>query len=279
MVLAARLFILTLLAAGLSAQSLELYSEFQRVDPFGRILPADRAETPREILSPAVARGAHASFHLAITVPAGENYFLYVASNPEDACTLKLYRERFVKAGAEWIPDALEEAADSPEPGVIPDPAQNIPGQTTRLYLLDIAVPRDAKPGRFRVEAQLKVGTWIVQPLEMRVYSPQVPAAQGGGAAPSIPALSDGADKSAEELLTSYFSGKFNPAQIEPRTVRDVIARDVIQDLLLAGPYDASMPRPAAVKKLWESRGPRKQTGAEWYLKIRDYLYSTGSRP
>jgi hypothetical protein len=239
----------------------------------------DRAETPREILSPAIARGAHASFHLAVSVPPGESYFLYVASNPEGACGIKLYRERFAKTGAEWIPDSLVEVRALPDFGVIPDPAESIPGQTTRVYLLDIAVPADAKPGRFRVEAQLKVGTWIVRPLEVRVFSPQVPALPAAaGAAPRVPALGEGADSSASELLDRYFAGKFDPVRFEPGTVREVILRDVIQDLLLAGPFNAAQPRPAAVRKLWESREPRKKTGAEWYLKIRDYLYATEAR-
>ena len=272
MAIVTRCLLLAFLAYALSAQSLELYSEFQRPDPFGNIVKIDRAETPREILSPAVARGAHASFHLAVSVPIGENYFLYVASNPEDACAVRLYREHFTKSGAEWIPDSLQEVRTLPDFGVMPEPAAVVPGQTTRVYLLDLAIPPDAKSGRFRVEAQLKVGTWIVRPLEIRVTPAQIPTLPAGAAAtPRVPAVEEGADASAVSLLTSYFSGRFSPAPIEPHTVREIILRDVMQDLALAGPFDPAKP---AVRRLWESRGPRAETGAEWYLKIRDYLYS-----
>src|ERR1700686_3004597 len=81
----------------LPAQSIEVYSEFQRVDPFGRIVAADRAETPREILSPAVARNGFASFHVAVSVPPQTNYFLYVVTNPVNACRVALYREHFAR--------------------------------------------------------------------------------------------------------------------------------------------------------------------------------------
>ena len=43
----------------------------------------------------------------------------------------------------------------------MPDPDEDIPGQNTRVYLLDVWIPPDADPGRFRLEAQLKVGYWI----------------------------------------------------------------------------------------------------------------------
>src|ERR1039458_368408 len=56
-------------AAPLAAQSLQIYSEFQRIDPYGRIVPVDRSEYPREILSPELARNAPASFHVAGTLP------------------------------------------------------------------------------------------------------------------------------------------------------------------------------------------------------------------
>ena len=48
---------------------LEIYSEFQRVDPFGRIISNDRAQRPREILSPAIPRNGFASFHIVVTAP------------------------------------------------------------------------------------------------------------------------------------------------------------------------------------------------------------------
>src|SRR5437660_10060473 len=87
----------------LHAQSLEIYSEFQRFDPFGKVVAADRAETPREILSPAVARNGFASFHVVVSVPPESNYFLYIVTNPVDACRVALYKERFIKTSNGWM--------------------------------------------------------------------------------------------------------------------------------------------------------------------------------
>src|SRR5271165_1941302 len=78
-------------------QSVDIYPEFRRGDPFGGVVPADRVIEPREILSPALARNAYASFHIAISVPPKESYLLYVATNPLTACRVALYKEHFVK--------------------------------------------------------------------------------------------------------------------------------------------------------------------------------------
>lgn len=123
-----------LLTVTLSAQTVQIriYSEFQRVDPFGEILAADRAQSPREILSPAVVRNAFASFHVVVTAPANESYFLAAQANPENILRWTLYEEKFAKHGDAWIPDALDEARP-PYYGVIPDPQMSIPGQTTRV--------------------------------------------------------------------------------------------------------------------------------------------------
>ena len=87
-----KLALLPLLAGVACAQSIEIYSEFQRPDPFGGIVRADRATRPREILSPAVPRNGHASFHIAVSVPGKESYLLYVATNPLDACRVTSIR-------------------------------------------------------------------------------------------------------------------------------------------------------------------------------------------
>src|SRR5690348_4403898 len=53
-VIAHRVVILLLLAGPVPAQSLRVLSEFQRADPFGKVVPVDRTEHPREIISPGV---------------------------------------------------------------------------------------------------------------------------------------------------------------------------------------------------------------------------------
>ncbi len=274
-----------LTATALRAQSLEIYSEFQRVDPFGSIVAVDRAEHPREILSPAVPRNGYASFHVVVSVPPKTNYLLYVVTNPLDACRVALYKEHFVKTGGGWIPDTLAEVHRLPDFGAMPDPDEDIPGQNTRVYLLDVWIPPEASPGRFRLEAQLKVGYWIVRPMEVRVISALVPNRSGGrepGRAATLPRVEESADAAATAVLGDYIAargrgmprpyiGALNPTPAEPLTVRDIIRRNAIQDMALAG-------SPQALEKLRKGLPSRKTLGAEWYLRIRDLVYSEAQR-
>ena len=269
-----RIGVLILITAALRAQSLEIYSEFQRVDPFGSIVAVDRAEHPREILSPAVPRNGYASFHVVVSVPPNTNYLLYVVTNPLDACRVALYKEHFVKAGHGWIPDTLAELQRLPDFGAMPDPDQDIRGQNTRVYLLDVWIPPEASPGRFRLEAQLKVGYWIVRPMEVRVIPALVPNGSGGrapGRAAALPRIEEGADAAAAAVLNGYISGAFNPTPAEPVTVRGIIRRNAIQDMALAG-------SPQALEKLRKGLPSRKTLGAEWYLRIRDLVYAEAQR-
>ena len=190
-----RLPVLLLAMAGaLAGQSVDIYSEFSRVDPFGEIVPADRGVGPREILSPAVARNAWASFHVVITAPPATTYLLYVVTNPLNACRVALYKEHFEKTAAGWAPDRLTELTRLPDFGAIPDPADGVDGQTTRAYLLDLWIPPDADVARFRLEVQLKVGTWVVRPMEVRVIAPRVPDLRVATEAVLLPPVSSGAD-------------------------------------------------------------------------------------
>jgi hypothetical protein len=257
-------------ATALRAQSLEIYSEFQRVDPFGNVVAIDRAEHPREILSPAVPRNGYASFHIVVSVPPKTNYLLYVVTNPLDACRVVLYKEHFVKAGDGWIPDVLAEVHRLPDFGAMPDPNADIPGQDTRVYLLDVWIPPEAIPGRFRLEAQLKVGYWIVRPMEVRVIPARVPDRPAGrepGGKATLPPVEEGADAAATTILNDYISGAFTPTPVQPLTVREVIRRNAIQDMALAG-------SPQALENLRKGLPSRKMLGAEWYLRIRDLVYS-----
>jgi hypothetical protein len=269
-----RIGVLILITLALRAQSLEIYSEFQRVDPFGNIVAIDRAEHPREILSPAAARNGHASFHVVVSVPPKTNYLLYVVTNPLNACRVALYKEHFVKTGDGWIPDTLAEVQRLPDFGAMPDPDEDIPGQNTRVYLLDVWVPPDASPGRFRLEAQLKVGYWIVRPMEVRVISARVPDRSAGrepGRTATLPRVEEGADAAATAVLNDYISGAFSPAPAKPLTVRDIIRRNAIQDMALAG-------SPQALEQLRKGLPSRKTLGAEWYLRIRDLVYLEAQR-
>ena len=59
------------MSAGLFAQDISVYSEFERFDPFGQPVAQDRDMQRRELLSPAVPRNGHVSFHVVVTAPAG----------------------------------------------------------------------------------------------------------------------------------------------------------------------------------------------------------------
>ena len=272
------LCVMALALAGrlLPAQSLEVYSEFQRVDPFGGIVAADRAETPREILSPAVARNGFASFHVVVSVPPQTNYFLYVVTNPVSACRVALYKEYFVKTKDGWVPDTLAEVRRLPDFGVMPDPDQQIPGQHARVYLLDVWIPPDAGAGRFRLEVQLKVGYFIVKPMEIRVLEariPDLPAASKQNPPESLPGVEEPADTSAAAPLARYISGEPALPQAVSLTVRGVIRRNAVQDLALARLLDRNRVGPEKIKERWSSLTGSRTRGAERYLGIRDFIY------
>src|ERR1700720_354335 len=78
------------LAGGfLPGQSVQVYSEFAQLNDAGEVVAP---ENPREILSPAVARNAFTSFQLAIQVPHGVKFLVYIGQNPDNAAKVTLYR-------------------------------------------------------------------------------------------------------------------------------------------------------------------------------------------
>jgi len=267
-----------LFAAAACAQSVEIYSEFHRLDPFGAVVASDKALAVREILSPAVARNGFASFHIAVSVPPGESYLLYVVTNPVNACRVALYKEHFVATPAGFVPDPLVEIERLPDFGVMPDPDEKIEGQNTRLYLLDLWIPPGAAVSRFRVEVQLKVGVWTVAPLEVRVLEARVPGitlVPGVARPPVPPPVEAAADASAMQVLADYFTGTQPLSFGRPATLREIIRRNAAQDMALAASLD---PRAGGADALMRRflglcLAPRI-LGAETYLRIRDFLYS-----
>ena len=268
------------MAAGrLTAQTVEIYSEFQRVDPFGELVRADRGAKPREILSPAVARNAWASYHVVVSAPPNTTYLLYFATNPLNACEVKMYREHFAQTPAGWIPDRLTELTQLPDFGFISDPEDAIPGQTARAYLLDFRVRPDAGMGRFRLEVQLKTAIWIIRPMEVRVVAARVPDLRQIATPAALPPLEAGADAAALGPLLDYLDGRAAGSYSAPATVRGIVRRNAIQDMALAATLDPKLAGPDILRPLWEAyvwSGARflpRLTGAEWYLRLRDYLY------
>jgi hypothetical protein len=248
----------------------EIYSEFQRPDPFGGIVEPDRAWKPREILSPAVPRNGFTSFHIAVSIPPKESYFLYVVPNPVTACRVSLYKEHFVKTKAGWIPDRLTELERLPDFGVVPDPEDGVEGQTTRVYLLDLWLPPNADVARFRLEVQLKVADWTIRPMEVRVMPARVPDLPVGADRP-LPDLTLGADAAAVRALSAFWSGAALTMPLPGLTTRGILRRNALQDIALAQ-GDGSIP--ARVLNLFRVNSvftPRV-LGAEWWLRVRDYL-------
>ncbi len=219
----------------LAAQSVQLYSEFQRIDPFGRIVLIDRSVHPREILSPEVPRNAHSVFHVAVTTPENTSYFLYVGSNPANVIETRLYKEEFTRAGEEWIPDGISPIR-TPYFGSIPDFTAAIPGQTTRCYLLDIWVPPQVPVQRVRVEVLMKIGIWYVAPLELRIIEARVPQhdEQFSMVNRQLPDVAERIDLPAMQCLADYLLGLPQTWLGGMTNIRDVVRRDAEQDMAIA---------------------------------------------
>jgi hypothetical protein len=262
----------------LFAQAIEIYPDLRRIDPFGATIPQDRGIVSREVLSPAVVRNAYTSFQIAVRVPPKESYFLYVVTNPLDACRVELYKEHFVRTARGWMPDTLAEVHRLPDFGVMPDPDDSVDGQNTRLYLLDLWIPPNANVARFRVEVQLKVADWTVRPMEVRVMPAVVPDV-AAGRSPAIP-LEAAASLASWQALSSYGGGVMprRPERIE--TLRDILRRNAAQDIALAASLrdESTSPRALLRKALGLFEANTRFTpglwGAEWWLRMRDALYA-----
>ena len=265
--------ILLLAAPALAAQSLDIYSEFQRVDPYGGIVAADRAPVPREILSPGVARNGWASFHVAVHAPANNSYLLYVMTNPVNACRVAMYKEHFVKTAAGWIPDRLTELHRLPDYGFMPDPDDGVPEQTTRVYLLDLWIPPDSGTGRFRLEVQLKTGTWEIRPMEIRVLDARIPERAIGGGMAALPPVDSPADFAAMGPMADFLSGGASRACPPLETVRAAICRNAAQDMALARRVSSV----DAMRGWFLGFNLPRALGAEWWLRVRDRLFAAAA--
>jgi hypothetical protein len=273
-----------LLAGPVLAQSLRVLSEFQRVDPFGDVVPVDRTPQPREILSPGVVRNAFASFHIVASAPEREPFFIYVETNPPDVFRISLYKELYVKSGDGWIPDVLE-PMKQPIFDTLPYFPMPIAGQTTVSYWMDVWVPADAAINRVRLEVLMKIGSgWIMYPMEVRVMPAVAPAIQEHNAA--LPPASARADAAVYGPFRNFLCNAHEPGRKERLTVRRLIHRNAEQDLGLAralegrsGDLRVDLLRRSGVpdKKQWcPSPAQAQPPGAEWFLRVRDAIYRKG---
>jgi len=253
----------------LRAQDINIYSEFQRFDPFGNVVPQDHEVQPREILSPAVPRNGHLSVHVVVNAPPGTNYFLYQGQSPADILRVKIYREHYRRCGEDYCPDYLTEQT-SPSFGAMPESARELPNQDTRCYLLDVYVPPDVPPRRVRIEALLKVGIWMVAPMEVRVIAPTVPDTRGLPVVEDLAPVDAPASDTAQHQLLRYLDGL--PPEMPPALVRvrDVIQRNAAEDMMVARSLGVEGP-----ELKWMAWTPFvfPQAGAEWYLRVRDFIY------
>lgn len=233
-----RSMLLSLAAVAVHGQELLVRSEFQRTGPDGRIVAADRSAPSREILSPPVARGGYASFHIVVLAPAGTGYTLYLGQNPDNATRATLYRE-IVEDG---IPDKLERVTE-PVRGVIPARANAV------SYWLDLWVDRTAPVRRIKVEPQALFGDrWIVYPMEVRIVSRQydVPKAVAGALPPPA--------ERADQAILSAFCAEAGPPDTS-LTVRSLIRRNAAQDGgLLAASWKCGDPLPQSREWFYTAR-------------------------
>src|SRR5579863_7770736 len=277
-----RAVVFVLLAGPVHSQSLRVLSEFQRVDPFGDVLAIDRTANPREILSPALARNAFASFHIAVRVPEREPFFIFVQTNPANVFDISLYEELYVKTSAGWIPDALE-PTKLPAFGTLPYLPSPIPGQNTVCYWLDIWAPKETPVERVRVEVLLKIGQgWLMYPMEARVTPAVAPSIEADSVA--LPPGTARADAAAMGPFRNFICGGHEARREEKLSVRQLIHRNAVQDMALARSLEAAQRgdlRGEILKRLGLSergawcKGPSSlgELGTEWWLRVRDLLY------
>ncbi|MFN0102530.1 MAG: hypothetical protein ACKV2U_10625 [Bryobacteraceae bacterium] len=262
-------------ALALPAQELFVRSEFQRVGADGKVIPADKVERAREILSPALARNGFGSYMLTANIPAGIDYTLDVALNPEEAVRIVLYRQHYNPNG---IPDRLEKVAHP------------IQGKTAKeenqTFWMDVWVDGNAPVARIKIEVQLWVGNrWVVYPMEARIVEARIPVFQPRfWGLPAPEARSDAAMIGPwRDHLCRPLKSEFQPKET---TVNLLQQRNIQQDVALAKKLGrdvgiqafvrAGLAPEMAVPDGWCAAPVdqwRNALGAEWYLKVRDHLY------
>lgn len=268
--------VLLMAASGAFSQQVRVFSEFTRIGPKGERIAADGGGPVREILSPAIARNAYASFHVALDLPAGCGEFsLHLGLNPERAVETTLYREIHDARG---IPDRLERVAN-PYDGRCGKVAR------TEVFWMDLWVDAEAPLRRIKVQPQFWVNdTWIVYPMEVRVIAARVPSHQRPQA--KLPSVLAPSNAVVTGPLASLVCGiAEEPAKAADPSVRSLIRRNVLQDVALARErasrhpklFDeitapAGAPDASAYCTAVTISAPGNLPG-EWYLKVRDLLY------
>lgn len=262
------LFWLGLPAAG---QTLQLLSEFRRVDAKGNIVAADAGGRPREILSPGLVRNGYHTIRIVIRPPQGKPYTLDMAQNPENSAQMHLYREN----GDVLTP------VKAPVTGY---------GNGAETFWLDLFVPPEALVRRVRIEVQLHDGdTWHVAPMEARVLAAILPTIKVTGAV--LPPVSAPSDAVARQTWCEWLcQDKRKAAPWNRRSVRGLQRRNALQDVALARLLELRWRRGLLRQELaaylgtadvetWCTAPPGERPhGPEWALRLRDYLNRESSR-
>lgn len=256
-----------------------MVSEFTRIRPDGEVVSFDRGERVREILSPATARNAYATYRVVVEAPAGQPYTIHIGQNPDNSCEVRMYQEAYAKVGDEWVPDALVLQT-------LPVNASLGENQRVQTYLLDLFIPDSTKAGRFRVEVQMWANDrWTIYPLEMRPRPIAAPVrAQPLGPLPPLGARGDTGILT--PLRESLCHDPRKPSPEQPSTARALLVRNVRQDLMIA---EARMPSesfegvstmllragayPLNIKEFCDAGAKPAPWGPEWWLRARDYIY------
>ncbi|MEO8051703.1 MAG: hypothetical protein ABI833_14895 [Acidobacteriota bacterium] len=229
------------LASGLAgAQSVDVYSEFAKLNDAGEVMAP---ENPREILSPAVARNAFSSFQLAIQVPAGVEFTVYIGQNPDNAAKVTLYRRKGGKL----------ERVESP-----------YVGESSQVLWMDLWEDANAAVRRVKIEPQIGIdGQWLTYPMEVRVTEVVIPkhSAPARGAAEAF------------EVMRAFLCGG------EPSTARGVLPmgaelrfRNALQDVALAAASSGAVRD--ELKKAMGGCSADQPADPEFYLRIRDLLFT-----
>jgi hypothetical protein len=239
--------VLGLAAASVLAQSVQVYSELARINDAGDVVAP---ENPREILSPAVARNAFSSFQIAIQVPRGAKFLVYVGQNPDNAAKVTLYR----RSGGKLDPVELPYA-----------------GESAQVLWMDLWVDANAPVRRVKIEPQVGIGgEWMTYPMEVRVMEPVVPdiapdppAAVPGAAAPFPAAPFD--------VMRAFLCGG------EPRPMRGALPigaelsfRNARQDVALVGKGSTALRD--ELKRTMGGCSAAAPADPEFYLRLRDLL-------
>lgn len=230
--------LLGLAAVFLSAQSVQVYSEFAQLNDAGEVVAP---ENPREILSPAVARNAFSSFQVAIQVPHGVKFLVYIGQNPDNAAKVTLYR----RDGGKLVPVV------APYEGV-----------SSQVLWMDLWVDADAPVWRVKIEPQVGIGgDWVTYPMEVRVMEPRVP---------DQPAASPSVTASVEVMRAFLCGGEPRPLRGGSAIGAELRFRNARQDIALAARASASLRE--ELKMTMGGCSAPEPADPEFYLRFRDLL-------